>query len=226
MLLLAAKQGLATAIVDMSDGEKSSRGTPAARRREKSLAAKRLGLTKRLGLGLPDTGIGISPRHELQVISCIRDLRPRLVLCPFHEDRHPDHVEAARLVKRAAFLANVGKVGKGKPHRIDRVLHYCIHQPFVPSLIIDVTGVWSECQAVIAAYRTQFFSSGEDGGQTSSVLSDGSFVRTLEARSRYYGAMVNVEHGEPYFSSAPLSVSSPSQLLSTSGSTPSYGSYF
>lgn len=225
LLLLAAREGLSTAIVDLSEGEKSSRGTEAIRRDEKALAGKRLGLSVRLGLGLPDTRIGASSEHEAEVISCLRNLRPRLVLCPFHEDRHPDHVETARLVKRAVFLAGVGKVGAGKPHKIDRLLHYCIHQPFAPSLVVDVTAVWPDCQSVLAAYKSQF-SPAADTGQAASALSDGGFLEALEARSRHYGAMINVERGEAYFSAAPLSVASPSQLLSVAAGKTPYGSFF
>ncbi len=210
-----------TAIVDLSEGEKSTRGTVAVRRKEKAVAAERLGLSERLGLKLPDTQIGMSAAQEAKVVACLRKLRPRLVLAPYPEDRHPDHAETAHLFKRSGFLAGVGKVGRGSPHKIERLLHYCIHQPFTPSLVFDITSVWPDYQKGVDAYQSQFF-----GGAAATVLGDGHFLRSLEARARHYGAMVNAEYGEPYFSPAPLRFESPAGLLRPPGSKGSYGSFF
>jgi bacillithiol biosynthesis deacetylase BshB1 len=220
LLLLAARQGLRTAVVDLSEGEKSTRGTVAIRRKEKAVAAERLGLSERLSLKLPDTQIGMSPTHEAKVVACLRKLRPRLVLAPYPEDRHPDHVETARLVRRSLFLAGVGKVGRGAPHRIERLLHYSIQQPFAPSLVFDITSVWPDYEKGVAAYQSQFF------GGVATSLDDGHFLRALEARARHYGAMINAEYGEPYFSPAPLRIESPASLLRAPGAKASYGSFF
>ncbi len=224
LLLLAARQGLRTAIVDLSEGEKSTRGTPSVRHREKTAAAEQLGLTTRIGLGFPDTRIGMVPDHEAGVISCLRELQPRLVLAPHFEDRHPDHEEAARLIKRAVFFSGVAKVGTGTPHRIERLLHYCIHQPFSPSLVFDVTAVWTEYRELVATYRSQFCVPDVDDGAVT-ALSDGRFLRSLDARGRHFGAMINAEYGEPYYSSSPLSFDSPSTLFRSDGSKTSYGSF-
>ncbi len=222
LLLLSARQGLRTAIVDLSEGEKSTRGAPQIRLREKALAAERLQVAERIGLGLPDTAIGTTPAHEAALVACLRALRPRLVLAPYHEDRHPDHVEASRLIGRAAFFAGVREVGTGAPHRIERLLHYCIHQPLAPSLVFDVTGVWADYKNGLAAYQSQFFGT-EDGAST--ALSDGGFLDALDARGRHYGAMINAGYGEPYMSPAPLFVDSPLSLLRPAGAKLAYGSY-
>ncbi len=222
LLLLSAQQGLKTAIADLSEGERSTRGTSSVRQVEKAVAAERLQVAQRIGLGLPDTEIGTAPAHEAAIVACLRELRPRLVLAPYHEDRHPDHVEASRLIDRAVFFAAVPGVGSGAPHRIERLLHYCIHRPLTPSLVFDVTGVWPDYKHGLAAYQSQFFASG-DGPPT--ALSDGGFLDLLEARGRHYGAMINAEYGEPYMSPAPLCVESPLSLLRPTGAKVSYGSF-
>ena len=222
LLLLSARQGLKTAIVDLSEGERSTRGTPSVRRQEKALAAERFHVAQRIGLGLPDTEIGTAPAHEAAIVACLRELRPRLVLAPYREDRHPDHVEASRLIDRATFFAAVGKVGSGEPHRIERLLHYSIHRPLAPSLVFDVTAVWPDYKNGLAAYQSQFFGA-EDGRST--ALSDGGFLDVLDARGRHYGAMINAEYGEPYMSPAPLWVDSPLSLLRSAGAKVPYGSY-
>lgn len=222
-LLLAAREGLSTVIVDFSEGENASRGDPATRRLEKEQASLRLGLEAREGLNLPDCRIGRYPEHEEVVIDCLRRWRPRLVLAPYVDDRHPDHEETARLIKRAVFLANVGKVGAGSPHRAERTLHYMLHRPFTPSVVLDISTVMRERREVLESYRSQFFPSGMTEPQT--MLSDGDFLNVLEARARFYGAMINAAYGEPFFSDAPLSATSPRTLLGPVCTTPRYGSF-
>ncbi|MFN3231275.1 MAG: bacillithiol biosynthesis deacetylase BshB1 [Alphaproteobacteria bacterium] len=224
LLLLAAKEGLTTAIVDMSEGEKATAGTPAIRQKEKHSAAERLGLTVRPALGLPDTQIGQDPTHEGAIITCLREYRPRIVLAPYFEDRHPDHEEAARVIKRAVFFAGVARVGSGPPHQIERLLHFRIHQPFQPSLVFDVTRVWPDYQNVLAAYQSQFFQPGAHKAQDTS-LNSGQFLQSLEVRARHYGAMINAEFGEPYYAASPLSFQSPSGLLRPRSAAPTYGSF-
>jgi bacillithiol biosynthesis deacetylase BshB1 len=141
---LAAQQGRQVVIADLSAAEKSSRGTPEGRQREKEEAARRLGLSARLTVGLPDTEIGAQPAQRLPVIQLIRDTRPRIVLAPFEHDRHPDHAAASKLVTEACFLAGVRQVGDGQPHRPERVIYYMIHHPFEPSFVVDISGVWDQ----------------------------------------------------------------------------------
>ena len=221
LLLLAAQQGLRTAIVDLTEGERASRGSPAVRREEKALAAQRLGLAERRGLGLPDTALGTAAEHEAAIVACLRALRPRLVLAPHGEDRHPDHVEAARLIGRAAFYARVAKVGSGATHEIERLLHYTIHAPVAPSLVVDVTAVWPQRRDVLAVYRSQFV---PDEAGPATALSGGGFLDVLEARARHYGAMIGARYGEPYVSPSPLPVTSVASLLRPPQSTAAYRS--
>ena len=222
LLLLSARQGLKTAIVDLSEGERSTRGTCSVRQLEKAVAAERLQVAERIGLGLPDTEIGTVPAHEAAIVGCLRELRPRLVLAPYHEDRHPDHVEASRLIGRAAVFAGFHRVGSGAPHKIERLLHYCIHRPLAPSLVFDVTDVWLRYKSGLTAYQSQFFG-GEDSPST--PLSDGGFLDVLEARGRHYGAMINAEYGEPYMSATPLCIDLPLSLFRPKGAKVYYGSY-
>lgn len=172
----------------------------------------------------------MSTEHEAAVVACLRDYKPRLVLAPISNDRHPDHAASAELVKRAAFFAGVAKTGEGPPHRIERILHYAVHAPFIPSLVFDVSPVWRAYEEVIAAYRSQFFPAAAEGGAAddggTTALSAGGFLKTLDARARHYGAMIGVDHGEAYHAASPLAVDSPASLLRPAGSRPAYGSFY
>ena len=200
-LLLAAEQGLRVAIADLSAGEMSSRGTPAQRAREREQAAALLGLCARPLVGLPDTAIGTNPEQRLPLIQLIRATKPRLVLAPYEQDRHPDHMAASRLVREACFFAGVSQVGTGQPHRPEWLYYYMIHQPFTPSGVVDISTVWDRKRAAIAAYQSQFQF---DGAGLETAISRPDFLRLLEARAIWLGAMIGVSHGEGFYLPGPV----------------------
>src|SRR5262249_45644161 len=90
-LILAATSGLRVAVVDLTRGERSTSGTVELRSRERDEASSLLQLSQRLTLDLPDTALGTDPSHRDELTAVVRDLRPRIVLAPHTEDRHPDH---------------------------------------------------------------------------------------------------------------------------------------
>lgn len=200
-LLLGAGKGFRTAIADVSDGECASRGTLKTREMEKKRASEMMGLCARFSLGLPDSQIGMDPSHRVSVVELIRETKPRMVLAPHWKDRHPDHAATGRLVREAAFYAGVTTIGQGSPHRPERIFHYMIHGPFQPSFVIDISSVWNEKMRVFKCYRSQFES---DGKGFETVLTRSRFLAFIEARSRWFGAMIGATYGEPFLVSGPV----------------------
>jgi LmbE family N-acetylglucosaminyl deacetylase len=202
-LILAADSGLKVAVADLSAGEMSSRGTPDQRRSEKEEAADRLGLCTRTLVGLPDGEIGTDPAHRLAIIQLIRETRPRIVLAPYGQDRHPDHAGASKLVKDACM----------------------IHHPFTPSLVVDVSSVWDRKMAAVAAYRSQFQ---PDGGGVQTAISRPDFLRFVEARAIVFGAMIGVAYGEAFYLPGPVPLGGLPGLTGPAparGELPSYRTY-
>ena len=200
-LILAADKGLRVAIADLSAGEMSSRGTLEQRRQEKEQAAELLGLCGRWLVGLPDSEIGADPIQRLPLIQLIRDTRPRLVLVPYYQDRHPDHVAASKLVEEACFFAGVRKIGTGQPHRPERIYFYMIHRPFTPSFVVDISAVWERKIAAVTAYKSQFQT---DGSGLKTAISRPDFLRLVEARAIYFGAMIGAAYGEAFYLPGPV----------------------
>ena len=200
-LLQAADRGLRVAIADLSAGEMSSRGSLEQRHQEKENAAALLGLCARPLVGLPDGEIGADPGHHLGIMQLIRELKPRIVLAPFGQDRHPDHAAASELVQKACFFAGVRKIGTGRPHRPERLFYYMIHHPFTPSFVIDISAVWDQKMAVVMAYKSQFQSDGE-GFETAIGRPD--FLRYLEARAIWFGTMIGAAYGEAFYLPGPV----------------------
>jgi bacillithiol biosynthesis deacetylase BshB1 len=201
-LMLSATRGLRTAIADLTLGESSTSGTPDRRASERAQASELLKLAERVDVGLPDGRVGTDPQHRDAIVELLRDLRPLVVLAPEVEDRHPDHAAAGRLVREACFLSGVGRLGRGAPYRPIRLYHYPLHHPCEPSFVLDVSAVWEQRMRAVDAYESQF-GIPEDVGEATD-LSGGGFRELISARSRVYGAMVGVAHGEPYRSRGPI----------------------
>lgn len=224
-LILAADQGLDVGVADLSEGEMSSRGTPVQRGLEKKKAAELLGLRERLLVGLPDTKIGTEPAHRAAIIQLIRETRPRVVLAPYGEDRHPDHAAASKLVREACFLAGVHKVGAGQPHRPERVFYYMIHQPFTPSFVVDISMVWERKMAAVLAYETQFQT---DASGPETAISRSDFLRFIEARAIWFGTMIGAAYGEAFYTPGPVPLAQLPSLTDfppVSGELPTYRPY-
>jgi bacillithiol biosynthesis deacetylase BshB1 len=224
-LIRAVDQGLRVAVADLTDGEMGSRGTSDSRARERQRAAELLGLKARFSLGLPDSEIGADLSQRIPLIELIRETRPRIVLAPYGEDRHPDHAAASKLVQNACFFAGVLKVGSGKPHRPERTYYYSLHSPFPPTFVIDVSSTWERKMAAVRAYESQFQ---HNNGDIETALSSPDFMRTLEARAVWFGAMIGVTYGEAFYSPGPVVLDTFPGLNSTApppGEMPPYSVY-
>jgi bacillithiol biosynthesis deacetylase BshB1 len=198
LLLRQARAGRRCVIVDLTRGEAGSRGTPEGRAEESAAATQLLGLAARENLGLPDTGLRVIPEQEELVVAAIRRWRPRIVLSPCREDRHPDHLAAAELVRRAYYSATIGRAaGAGLPaHRADALVEYFGHLEPQPSFIVDVSEVWEQRMQVVACYGSQL-GTGPGGGPVTNIASP-DFARRLEARYAYWGSRIGAAYGEPF----------------------------
>ncbi len=201
-LILSVIKGFRVAIVDLTEGECSSRGSSLERKDEKERATSLMGLFARYSLGLPDTGISVGEPHMIAMIELIRELRPRVVLAPYWHDRHPDHEAAGKLLRSACFYSGVASIGEKEPFRPNRVFYYMIHSPFSPSFVVDISSVWEQKKEVLQVYRTQF--SREDPLMYPTAISDPGFMDYHETRCIYFGAMIGVRYGEPFFTHGPI----------------------
>ncbi|TCZ54234.1 bacillithiol biosynthesis deacetylase BshB1 [Roseicella aquatilis] len=199
-LAQAAGTGARVAVIDLTLGERASRGTPALRRAERDAASAILGLGGRFDLHLPDAAITALPEPREQLAALLRRLRPKVVLAPYWEDRHPDHAAAGRLAREACFAAGLRGADAAPPFRPERVFHYMLHHPFEPSFVLDISAQWERKQAAIRAYASQF----GHGEGVATALSGPGFLRMIEARAIHYGSMIGVPHGEPFRAPGPL----------------------
>ena len=201
-LALCAKRRQRAGICDLTNGERASNGTPEGRKAEATRAAGILGLSSRIALGLPDAGIDVDDASVVAVIEVIRSERPRIVLAPWVESRHPDHARAGVLVRRAAYLAGLSRYGRGVPHR-PRLLHYGQRHELRPDLVVDISSVIQTKRDAIAAHVSQV------GPGTPTLVNQPVGRDAWEVRDRYWGASIGVAHGEAYLLGTPIPVSDP-----------------
>ena len=102
-LLRMAARGLRTAILDLTQGEAGTRGTAHERAAEAAEAARLLGVASRHALDLPDGAVENSFENRLKIVRVLRQVRPRVVILPYWQARHPDHATSPPWATRRAF---------------------------------------------------------------------------------------------------------------------------
>lgn len=216
-MLVAKRLGKRTAIVDLTRGELSTRGTLETRERETKAATAILGLDARYNLGLADGNIEVTQQNMLALVRYIRELKPQIMLIPSSSERHPDHEDASRLARRAAYYAGLAKIvttgddrEPQQQHRPLMVLEYMQTYTFEPKIVVDVSEVFDERMRAVGAYATQFgrSQSGEEipSKEPQTFLTQAGYFEWVEARARFYGMQIGVQYGEPFWSKEPVGV--------------------
>lgn len=195
--------GYRVAIVDLTQGELGTRGTPATRAQEAEVAAHIFGVAGRENLGLKDAFFLNDKEHQLKVIHAIRKYQPELILTNAIYDRHTDHGKAASLVADSAFLSGLVKIetqdesGKQQgPWRPKAVYHYIQSQLIQPDLIVDISGYWDVKLNAIKAFKTQFYDPSSKEPET--YISTPAFLQMVESRAIEFGHAIGKKHGEGF----------------------------
>ena len=198
----SVKDGLKVGIVDLTRGEMGTRGTPQTRKREAQSAARVLGATFRQQLDFQDGNLQTGREQELEIIAILRERRPKIVVAPYPDDRHPDHTRTGRIVTEASFYAGLRALETGlEAHRPQTVLYYLQNYMFTPSFVVDVTRHWKTKMRAVAAYKSQFHDPSSKEPRT--FISDPKFLEMIDARGQHFGALINVPYGEAFVSKQP-----------------------
>lgn len=197
-LLKMAEQGYKTGILDLTAGEMGTRGTPETRAKEAAKAAKLLRVKWRGTLGVPDSDVQPTRQHKLRLATVIRQLRPKTVILPYWEARHPDHYHASTLGYEGCFLAGLKQLPlEGEPFRPFKILYSISYADVRPTFVVDITAHYRQRHRAILAYSTQF---GSKAGSTKSkvFLAIDRLEGQMNQLARHYGEMIGVQYGEPF----------------------------
>jgi N-acetylglucosamine malate deacetylase 1 len=200
-LLRMAARGLRTAILDLTRGEAGTRGTAEDRAREAAEAARLLGVGWREALDLPDGAIENSYENRLKIVRRLRQVRPRVVILPYWQARHPDHAIVASLGYEACFLSGLAKIDTGlAPHRPFKIVYASLYADVRPSFIVDITPFIEQRHSALMAYKSQY--ANQSAGSALFVPEEEIRERTF-AEARHYGLLAGVRYGEPFVQKEP-----------------------
>ena len=206
-LLKAAEQGYKTGILDLTAGEMGTRGTPETRLKEAAVAGKILRVTHRENLRLPDAHLEINEAYKLAVAGRIRALRPRTVILPYWEGRHPDHYTAARLGYEGCFLAGLKQLPiEGEAFRPFKILYSTVYFRDVrPTFVVDISRYYDRRYRAILAYHSQFRPKRKAKKSKVDIPLD-RLHHEVNLIARYYGNMAGVEYAEPFLTKEVMKV--------------------
>ena len=195
-------EGKKVGIVDFTQGQMGTRGTPELRLEEAAKAAEILQLAVRENLGFEDIYFKNDIEHQTKVVAMIRKYQPDIILANAPKDRHPDHGKAAELVKSAVFLSGLQKletVHEGEiqtPWRPRSVYHYIQSNMLKPDFVEDVSGYWEQRNDSIRAFASQFHDPNSKEPET--FISSPEFMLMLDARGKMLGQSIGAKFGEGF----------------------------
>lgn len=208
-LLKMAQRGYRTGILDLTQGEMGTRGTADDRTRESRDAAHLLKVSFRHALDIPDGRVENTWENRIKIARVIREQRPRVLILPYWQGRHPDHYTASVLGYEAAFLAGLKKLGNTPgsrdgggegisqlaPHRPFKIIYASLYYDVRPSFVVDITDQFETRFQALMAYRSQY----ADQNAGSGLFPAEQEIRSrLESMASFYGLLAGVKYAEPF----------------------------
>ena len=192
-ILVSRQQGLRVGVVELTNGEPTPQGSPELRARETAAATEILDLSWRHNLGLPNRLLEHTLEARRALAEVFRVTRPQVLLVPYWEDSHPDHVAASALCDAARFWAKLSRTDfAGEPYHPPTIFYYwSIHLRIhpAPAMVVDISDVIDQKMAAIRCYESQFVTGKSPDFPT--ALDD------IRDRARYWGWSINRQFGEP-----------------------------
>jgi len=126
----------------------------------------------------------------------LRELKPRVVILPYWQARHPDHYRASEMGFEACFLAGLKKLDEySEPHRPFKILYSSLYADVKPSFIVDISTQFERRMEALLSYHSQYGAAREG----SSLFPQEQEIRDrLGAIARFYGNLIGVKYGEPF----------------------------
>jgi bacillithiol biosynthesis deacetylase BshB1 len=197
-LLKMAQRGYKTGILDLTAGEMGTRGTPETRAKESARAAKILKVCWRGTLGVPDSDVQPTRQHKMRLAQVIRRLRPKTVILPYWEARHPDHYHASALGYEGCFLAGLKQVPlEGEPYRPFKILYATSFEGMPTSFVVDISKQYETRHSAILCYGSQFRPAKSERKQRVFLAID-ELDSKMELLARHHGQLIGVKYGEPF----------------------------
>jgi bacillithiol biosynthesis deacetylase BshB1 len=195
-MIKMAEMGYRTGVLDLTAGDMGTRGSPEQRVAESEVAGKYMLLKLRDNLHFPDARLENTLTARMTLAVKIRELKPRVVILPYWEARHPDHYRASEIGFEACFLAGLRKLDEySEPHRPFKILYASVYAEVKPSFIVDISAQFERRMTALLSYTSQYGETIEGG----TLFPNEQEIRErLGAVARFYGNLIGVKYGEPF----------------------------
>ncbi|TPE46042.1 bacillithiol biosynthesis deacetylase BshB1 [Pontibacter mangrovi] len=202
-LIAHVAAGKKVGIIDLTQGELGTRGTPETRLQEGKDAGKVMGVEVRENLGFADGFFQNDREHQLKIVEVLRRYKPEIVIANAVHDRHPDHGRGGELVSEACFKAGLKMIKtqdqdwrEQEAWRPKAVYHYIQDRLITPDFIVDVTPHWEKKMEAVRAFKSQFYN--PDDSSPNTYISSPEFLDFIEARAKELGHAIGVKYGEGF----------------------------
>ena len=209
-ILSSISNGMSVGIIDLTKGELGTRGNEKIRLKEADDSAKVLGVKFRDNLGLRDGFFDSNEKSVLLLIEKIRLHTPNIIITNAKTDRHPDHENTSKLVKKASFLSGLIKIktkinNKNQDLFRPNIILYCIQNNYInPDFIVDISKHFDKKIESIKCFKSQFYNPNSD--EAESFISTEEFMDFINARSIEMGHSIGVKHGEGFTSDSKIKI--------------------
>lgn len=156
-LLHLGDQGKSICIAHMTHGESGTYGSREKRDEEARAAAKYLRADVRW-LDFEDTKIEDSLEARLRMITFVREIRPRMILCQYYNFplMHHDHEATGQIVRNSFRMSRFKNVDTGnEPFWIPNIAYYLLPHHLPPTFVVDVTSVYDRWVEMANLYDSQ-----------------------------------------------------------------------
>ncbi|MCA9083773.1 MAG: bacillithiol biosynthesis deacetylase BshB1 [Planctomycetaceae bacterium] len=208
-IALSRSQGLRVGVLDLTSGEPTPHGSETLRVAETAEATAVLDLSWRRNLGLPNRSLQTDLDSRRRLAEVFRETRPGILLVPYWQDAHPDHVAASSLCDDARFWAKLSRSDmSGQPFWPPMLLHYfSIHLRIHPaaSFVVNITDHIETKMKAVQAYQSQLVTGRSTEHPTA--------IDDIRDRARYWGWSIGCGFGEPLVNREQVGVRSLKDLL-------------
>jgi bacillithiol biosynthesis deacetylase BshB1 len=184
--------GKKVAILDLTAGEAGTRSHLEVRLDEADAAAEVLGVAWRGCVRFPDARVEDTIHSRMSVTGEVKRLRPQVLIGIHSAHPHPDAAPSMHLVENAAYLANLARLDDYlAPHRPRRVAFACGGAPVQPTYVVDISNQFETKIEALRKHKALY-------------ESETQFLTLVASRARYFGSLIGVTYGEPFFERDPL----------------------
>ena len=195
-LIRMAEAGYRCGVLDLTAGDMGTRGTPELRITESETAARAMLLAWRGNMRWPDARLENTLTARMTLAGELRILRPRVVILPYWQGRHPDHYCASEMGYEACFLAGLRKLDDlVEPHRPFKIVYSSLYANVTPSFVVDVSSQFDRRMSALLSYASQY---GDMDAGSDLFPQQAEIRERLAAIARFYGNLIGVKYGEPF----------------------------